>query len=437
MDLIVAFLVFIITLIVTLTFGWSMAIALFVGLVVFVLTGLHRKFSFKDLMKMVYLGGKTSFVVLRILVLIGLLTALWRSSGTISFFVYYGISMITPSLFIVITFLITLILSFALGTSFGIAGTAGVLLMVLAQSGGVSEAVTAGAIMSGAYFGDRCSPASSSASLVAAVTFTDLYTNVKMMLLTGIIPTILTLGIYFILSILNPIENVNTDILDALNVSFNLSWLVCLPAIAILVLPLFRVKVTHAMMVSIIISFFETIFLQKLPFREVLMTCIMGYHPQSSMLGEVMAGGGLISMIEVIIIVYISCTYAGIFDGTGMLREAQEKIANLANYIGLFPTQVVASLLSVAVFCNQTVATILNAQILGQVYKAKGATQENLAIDIENSVITLSGIIPWSIACTVPLGILGVGPEAIPYSVLLYIIPLSYFFTKRIWYSIY
>ena len=174
MDLIVAFLVFIITLIVTLTFGWSMAIALFVGLVVFVLTGLHRKFSFKDLMKMVYLGGKTSFVVLRILVLIGLLTALWRSSGTISFFVYYGISMITPSLFIVITFLITLILSFALGTSFGIAGTAGVLLMVLAQSGGVSEAVTAGAIMSGAYFGDRCSPASSSASLVAAVTFTDL-----------------------------------------------------------------------------------------------------------------------------------------------------------------------------------------------------------------------------------------------------------------------
>ncbi len=437
MDLIAAFLVFILSLIFTLTFGWSMAIALFVGLMVFVLTGLHRKFPFKDLMKMVYLGGKTSFVVLKILVLIGLLTALWRASGTISFFVYYGISMITPSLFIVITFLITLILSFALGTSFGIAGTAGVLLMVLAQSGGVSEAVTAGAIMSGAYFGDRCSPASSSASLVAAVTFTDLYANVKMMLLTGIIPTIITLGIYFILSILNPIENVNTDVLDALNGSFNLSWLVCLPAVAILLLPLFRVKVTHAMTVSIIISFFETIFLQKGAFGEVVITCILGYHPESSTLGEVMAGGGLISMIEVIIIVYISCTYAGIFDGTGMLREAQDKIANLANYIGLFPTQVVASLLSVAVFCNQTVATILNAQILGQVYKAKGASSENLAIDIENSVITLSGVIPWSIACTVPLGILGVGPEAIPYSVLLYIIPLSYFFTKKIWYSIY
>jgi NhaC family Na+:H+ antiporter len=437
MDLLFAFIVFVVTLIITLIFGWSMAIALFVGLVVFVLTGLHRKFLFRDLMKMVYIGGKTSFVVLRILVLIGLLTALWRASGTISFFVYYGISMITPSLFIFITFLITLILSFALGTSFGIAGTAGVLLMVLAQSGGVSEAVTAGAVMSGAYFGDRCSPASSSASLVAAVTFTKLYKNVKMMLLTGIIPTLISLGIYLLLSIGNPIENVNTDVLDALKGTFNLSWLVALPALAILVLPLFRVRVTHAMLVSIIISFLLTIFLQGQGFFQVLGTCIMGYQPESSLLGQVMAGGGLISMIEVIIIVFISCTYAGVFDGTGMLLEAQEKIANLANHIGLFPTQVVASLLSVAVFCNQTVATILNAQILGGVYKTKGASPENLAIDIENSVITLAGIIPWSIACTVPLGILGVGPEAIPYCVLLYVIPISYLFTKKIWYKVY
>jgi len=437
MELFFAFIVFVAALIITLTFEWSMAIALFVGLVVFVLTGLNRKFLFRDLMKMVYIGGKTSFVVLRILVLIGLLTALWRSSGTISFFVYYGISMISPSLFVLITFLITLILSFALGTSFGIAGTAGVLLMVLAQSGGVSLAVTAGAVMSGAYFGDRCSPASSSASLVAAVTFTKLYKNVKMMLLTGIIPTLVSLGIYLLLSISNPIENVNTDVLDALKGTFNLSWLVALPALAILVLPLFRVRVTYAMMASIIISFLLTIFLQDQEFFLVLETCIMGYQPESSLLGQVMAGGGLISMIEVIIIVFISCTYAGVFDGTGMLKDTQEKIVNLTNYIGLFPTQVVASLLSIAVFCNQTVATIINAQILGEVYKSKGASSENLAIDIENSVITLAGIIPWSIACTVPLGILGVGPEAIPYCVLLYIIPLSYLFTKKIWYKVY
>ncbi|HZK87955.1 MAG TPA: Na+/H+ antiporter NhaC family protein, partial [Anaerovoracaceae bacterium] len=175
MDLLIAFIVFAVTMTGCLVMGWSMAIALFIGLVCFLLIGLYRGFRLKNLLGMVYTGGRTSFVVLEILILIGFLTALWRASGTISFFVYYGISIITPHMFIVITFLITLILSFALGTSFGIAGTAGVMLMVLARSGGVSQIVTAGAIMSGAYFGDRCSPASSSASLVAAVSFTNLY----------------------------------------------------------------------------------------------------------------------------------------------------------------------------------------------------------------------------------------------------------------------
>jgi len=437
MDLLIAFIVFGTAMIATLVLNGSMAYPLFVGLIAFVLTGLHRGYGFRALMKMVYTGGRTSFVVLRILIFIGILTALWRSSGTIAFFVYYGISMITPTLFLLLTFLITLALSFALGTSFGIAGTAGVLLMVLAQSGGVDPAITAGVIMSGAYFGDRCSPASSSASLVAAVTQTDLYTNVKRMLLTGIIPTILTLIVYGFLSVQNPLGRMDSRIMEALRTSYDLSIWVALPAVAILVLPLFRIPVIQAMGASIVIGFMDTLFLQNQGLFFTLKTCLLGYFPTNLALGEVMAGGGLISMVEVIIIVFISCTYSGIFDGTGMLDGSQAKIGKLANKVGLFPTQIVASFLSIAVFCNQTVATILNAQVLKGVYEKKGSTSFDLAIDMENSVITLSGIVPWSIACTVPLGILGVGIEAIPYSVLLYVIPLSYLLTKKIWVKVY
>jgi NhaC family Na+:H+ antiporter len=433
MDLLLAFVVFGGTMIVALVLNWSMAWPLVVGLLVFVLTGIRRRHSFFSLMRMVYLGGRTSFVVLRILIFIGILTALWRSAGTISFFVYYGISLITPTLFLLLTFLITLVLSFALGTSFGIAGTAGVLLMVLAKSGGVDPAITAGVIMSGAYFGDRCSPASSSASLVAAVTQTDLYTNVKRMLVTGILPTLITLGIYAILSFRNPLGKMDSQILEALSTSYNLSICAALPAVAILILPLFRVPVIHAMAVSIVIGFLDTLFLQKESLLFTLKACFLGYAPTNQALGNVMAGGGLVSMVEVIIIVFISCTYSGIFDGTGMLVGSQEKIGKLADLVGLFPTQIVASFLSIAVFCNQTVATILNAQLLGGVYEKKGGSSFDLAMDMENSVITLSGIVPWSIACTVPLGILGVGIEAIPYSFLLYLIPFTYLFTKRIW----
>ncbi|MBK5246275.1 MAG: Na+/H+ antiporter NhaC family protein [Peptostreptococcaceae bacterium] len=435
MDLLIAFIIFAVTMTGCLVVGWSMAIALFIGLVCFILTGLHRGFQLKKLLSMVYVGGKTSFVVLEILILIGFLTALWRASGTISFFVYYGISIITPHMFIVIVFLITMILSFALGTSFGIAGTAGVMLMVLARSGGVNQIVTAGAIMSGAYFGDRCSPASSSASLVAAVSGTNLYTNVKMMLKTGFIPTMITLVIYVILSFQNPIQVVDQNILSDLNRSFDLSWTVIIPAVAMLVLPFFKVKVRYAMIVSIFSAFVLTLFVQKMSFTETIKTCIFGYTAESGALGRILSGGGVMSMVEVVIIVLISCTYSGVFDGTGMLIQVQDRLGSIVGKIGLFPAQVVVSFLSNGVFCNQTVATILNAQILGNVYEAKGTSREELAIDMENSVITIAGIVPWSIACTVPLGILGVGPEAIPYGVLLYMIPLCYLFTKKIWYK--
>lgn len=435
MDLLIAFVVFAGTMTTCLVMGWSMAIALFVGLLCFIATGLYRKFPLKDLLRMVYRGGRTSFVVLEILILIGFLTALWRASGTISFFVYYGISAITPHFFIVVAFLLTLILSFALGTSFGIAGTAGVMLMVLARSGGVDPVITAGAIMSGAYFGDRCSPASSSASLVAAVTGTALYPNVKMMLKTGIIPTLVTLAIYTFLSWENPIKVVNQGILAELNANFDLSWLVILPAAFMLLLPLCKVKIRYAMISSIITAYILTLVIQKSQFLDVLHTCVFGYAADSDLLGPILSGGGLFSMLEVVLIVLISCTYSGIFEGTGMLDSVQLKLGGIAGSIGLFPAQIVISFLSVGVFCNQTVATILNAQILGNVYKVQGASKEELAIDMENSVITLAGVIPWSIASSVPLGILGVGPSAIPYSILLYMIPLTYLFTKKIWYD--
>ena len=108
--------------------------------------------------------------------------------------------MITPGLFLIITFALSCLLSYALGTSFGVAGTVGVIFIALARSGGVNEVITAAVVMSGIYFGDRSSPVSSSAILVAAITHTNLLDNVKMMMKTGIVPLLLTFGIYAVFS---------------------------------------------------------------------------------------------------------------------------------------------------------------------------------------------------------------------------------------------
>ena len=188
MDLLIAFGIFIIFMVLSLIAGISTIPALFLGLVVFLAVGRRKGFSLKSMLDMSVGGIKNSLVVIEVMLIIGLITAVWRVSGTITVFVYYGMKIIVPPLFLLITFLLSCVLSYALGTSFGTAGTVGVIFMTLARSGGVDPVMTAGVIMSGIYFGDRCSPVSSSANLVAGVTGTKIFDNVKLMMKTAMAP---------------------------------------------------------------------------------------------------------------------------------------------------------------------------------------------------------------------------------------------------------
>lgn len=397
------------------------------------LLALHKGFSFSQTGKMALKGAKDSLSVIRVLLLIGLLTGLWRAAGTIAFFVYYGIQIITPSMFIIIAFLLSCLLSYALGTSFGVAGTVGVIFMALARSGDVSELITAGAIMSGVYFGDRGSPVSSSANLVAAVTRTNLYGNVKRMTKTGILPLALSTGIYLVFSIREPISQVDDTIFSALQSAFTINLWLALPAVLMLVLPLFKVGVMLAMSASILSAAAVSLFVQGNSFAETLRFGILGFTAKSSLLDTVLGGGGMVSMAEVCGIVLLSCSYSGIFSGTEMLEGIQCLLEKLMSRIGKFGAMLVTGLAATGVFCNQTIAIIMCSDLLAKPYEKQGAGREELAIDIENSVIVLAGLVPWAIACSVPLGMLGVGIGALPYSVLLYMIPLCHIVTKKIW----
>ena len=165
MDLILGFGLFLGSVVVCMLKGLSLGWALLVGFVCFYIVGLHRGFSARALGKMAMQGGKTAFVVLRILILIGVLTGLWRAGGTIAYFVAMGLRLITPNSFVLIACLLPAVLCLAFGSSFGVSGTAGVILMTIARSGGADPVVAAGAALSGAYFGERLSPASSAAAI--------------------------------------------------------------------------------------------------------------------------------------------------------------------------------------------------------------------------------------------------------------------------------
>ena len=429
--MILCFLIFLAAVAACLVTDHSLVWALLLGLGLFFGLGLRRGFSARTLAAMAWREGRSSLIVVPVFLLIGMVAALWRSSGTIAFFLYHGLRGIAPGSFLLMAFVLSAVLSFALGTSFGVTGTAGVVLITLARSGGVDLAMAAGAILSGAYFGDRCSPMSSCATLVAACTDTQLYRNVREMLKTGVLPTVLTAAVFAVLSVRNPLTVVDGAVLSALSENFSLHIATLLPLAPMLVLPLLRVPVKWAMAASAVLALGLTVFLQGMPLRETVMTALRGYAPRQPELAGILAGGGFLSMVETCAIMLVTSLYAGILEGIDALAPAEHQVERLAGRLGLFPATVLVSTAIVMIFCNQAVMVMLDAQLLGKSYAARGASRTELAIDIENSGVVIAGLVPWSIAITMPLAMLGVGLEALPWCVLLYMIPLCYLFTKR------
>ncbi len=410
--------------------GLSVAWALLGGLVLFWLLGLRQGFTHRQLWEMAWKKCRKSLIVVEVIFLIGIITGVWRVGGTISYCIVMGVELVTPGLFLVVAFLLCVALSYVLGTSYGVSSTMGVILMALARSGGVDPALAAGVILSGVYFGDRCSPASSAASLVAAVTDTDLYRNVRQMLRTALLPTLLTLGIYVVLSLRNPLARMDQSVLSALEGNFSITWLALLPAAVMFLLPLFKVPIKLAMLGSIAVAAVLAMAVQGFSIWEVLSAAWGGYHPADLALNAVLGGGGITSMMVSYVIVILTGLYSGILEGTGDLEPMQQKAEALAGKIGAFPAMIVVSTLTAMVLCNQAVTSILSEQLLRRCYDDR----EELAMDIENSGILIAGLIPWSIACSIPLAMLGADSSALLYAMLLWLIPICYLFTKRFFY---
>lgn len=410
--------------------GLSVAWALLGGLVLFWLLGLRQGFTHRQLWEMAWKKCRKSLIVVEVIFLIGIITGVWRVGGTISYCIVMGVELVTPGLFLVVAFLLCVALSYVLGTSYGVSSTMGVILMALARSGGVDPALAAGVILSGVYFGDRCSPASSAASLVAAVTDTDLYRNVRQMLRTALLPTLLTLGIYVVLSLRNPLARMDQSVLSALEGNFSITWLALLPAAVMFLLPLFKVPIKLAMLGSIAVAAVLAMAVQGFSLWEVLSAAWGGYHPADPALNAVLGGGGITSMMVSYVIVILTGLYSGILEGTGDLEPMQQKAEALAGKIGPFLAMIVVSTLTAMVLCNQAVTSILSEQLLRRCYDDR----EELAMDIENSGILIAGLIPWSIACSIPLAMLGADSSALLYALLLWLIPICYLFTKRFFY---
>ena len=419
MGSIIAILLFSMSLIVCLLLKLSVVYALIIGYMIFVIYGLIKGYNLKVLIKTSFEGIMTVKNILLVFILIGMITALWRASGTIAFIVYMGAKLISPSILILLTFLFCAVLSVLIGTSLGTAATMGVICVSIGKAMGINPYYVGGAVLSGIYFGDRCSPMSTSALLITELTKTDLYTNIKLMIKTSIVPFIATSLFYLFLGFKLTVLQVSIDVTEIFEQNYNLNIVVIIPAILIIIFSLLKINVKKTMLVSIVISFVISIFIQRENILSIINYCVYGYYNSNEKLNIMMKGGGILSMLNVALIVGISSSYSGIFKETKLLVSLKEYLKDFSektsNYFIIF----LSSIISGAIACNQSLGIILTNELSEEL-----VDKQERAIILENTVVLLVGLIPWNIAMNVPLKTLDVGFMSGLFAFYLYFLPL-------------
>lgn len=371
-------------------------------------------------------GTRKSYLLVLIFALLGALSASWFISGTIPALIYYGVKVINPNYFYVFSFLITSLFSFLIGSSFGTVGTIGLVMISLARGMGLDIYIVGGSIISGAYFGDRGSPMSSSANFVSILTETEIYSNVKKMFKMSILPYLVTLSLYFYFGKSIDTKFTEKNILTLLNQNFYLDLWVFIPMIYLIVMCFLKKNIRYTISVSICISLIIGWFLQNYEDKNFIKILVYGFKlPIENELYSVVKGGGIFSMGTAMVMALLSCGLVNIVDELGILKLLSEKIGVIENEWKVYFYTIVVAILTAGISCSQSTSILLTSQIMKKIYKKNKFSKETLALDIENSSVVLSSLIPWNIAIAVPGLMLDVSVvKIIPYSFYVYILPI-------------
>lgn len=407
--------------------GKSILYALLAGLIIFSLYGKKQGYSWRQINRMALQGVWKVKNILLTFILIGMLTALWRQAGTIPAIICYTVHLIKPSTFLLMTFLLNCLISVLTGTALGTAATIGVVCATMASALGIPSWMTGGAILSGVYFGDRCSPVSTSALLVAELTETGIYTNIKNMIKSALAPFTITCILYLTVSIQLHGKTEMPDLGHAFGSEFRLSWIALLPAAVILLLSVMQAGVKIAMIASIVTAIPVCIGLQNMAFTELPELLLNGFHSTDVTVAAMLNGGGITSMLKVGAIVCISSSYSGIFQATGILNGFQKMVCLLANRTKPYFAVLVTSILTSVMACNQTLAIMLTGQLCSRTEPDKLRFANNL----EDSAVIIAPLVPWSIACAVPLTAAGAPGYSVLFAVFLYLLPLCDLVLKK------
>ena len=402
--------------------AYTNQIILLIGGGVAAIVGLLNKVTLGTMISEVWENFKSVLVPIMILFLVGALAGTWLVSGVIPAMVYYGLQVLSPEIFLPASVIIAAVISIATGSSWTTSATVGIALVGIGSALGISPGMIAGAVISGAYFGDKMSPLSDTTNLAPAMAGTDLFTHIRYMTLTTVPTIIITLIVFGIISYnIEPTGSADiSNLLASIDKSFNITpWLFLVP-VAVIALILLKMKPLIALASGVLLAaIFAVIFqsdvlatLSDSNFSAIMQSILTdtSVATDNEALNELFSAGGMNGMIWTILLITCAMIFGGVMDGIGALARITKALLSIASTVfGLFATTVISCLGLNTIASDQYLALVIPGKMFKKAYEDKGLAPENLSRTLEDSGTVTSVLIPWNTCGAYQSGVLGVG----------------------------
>ena len=408
--------------------GGSNQFILLLGGAVAAIMGYFTKVPFHKMLDEVANNIKSTAGAILILLMVGALAGTWMVSGIIPSMIYYGLQILSPAVFLPATLIICSVISIATGSSWTTSATVGIALIGIGGALGFDLGMVAGAVISGAYFGDKLSPMSDTTNLAPAMAGTDLFTHIKYMTFTTIPTYVITLLLFIILGLSVEVTgDANTDdLLNSITTSFNVTpWLFLVPVIVIGLIVKKTEPLVALLVGTLLAGIFAIIFqpeivtqitkADSLTFKSAYkgvmqaITTEVIVPTENKTLADLFTSGGMAKMLPTIWLIICAMVFGGIMDAIGALSKISESLLKLAHStFGLFASTVGSCLALNITASDQYLAIVVPGKMFAQAYRDKGLAPENLSRTLEDSGTVTSVLIPWNTCGAYQAGTLGV-----------------------------
>ena len=430
------------------TSGANQFALLFMGFLAAII-GFRRGVSFEVMLETVYKNIKTTSGAILILLLVGSLAGTWLISGVVPTMIYYGLQILNPTIFLAVAVVICAIISLVTGSSWGTTATIGIALVGIGRGLQIPDGMIAGAVISGAYFGDKISPMSDTTNLAAAMAKIDLFKHIRYMLNTTAPSIIITIILFIILGFFQtPSEHIESlAILSGIKSTFFISPILLIVPITVIVLIVKKIQPLMALLVGTILGAIFAVIFQGAVIKSMLgldtltihdaykgvMDAIIGdiqIKTDNTTLNNLFSSGGMKGMLGTIWLIIAAMVFGGIMEAIGALTSISNALLRMAKGdFGVFLSTTVTCIFFNGTVSDQYLAIVVPGKMYADAFEKQGLAPENLSRTLEDSGTVTSVLFPWNTGGAYNAGVLTVDTVAyLPYAFFNLISPLMTLF---------